>query len=38
VSFGVCIPLLAIAGGTAGLAGVVAVALAVVLVNLVFRL
>jgi hypothetical protein len=38
VSLGVSIPLLAIAGGTAGLAGVIAVAVAIVLVNAVFRL
>ena len=37
VSLGVSIPLIAIAGGTAGLAGVVAVCVAVVLVNYFFR-
>ncbi len=37
VSLGVSIPLLAIAGGTAGLAGVLVVAAAIVLVNVVFR-
>jgi Flp pilus assembly protein TadB len=37
VSLGVAIPLLAIAGGIAGLAGVIAVCTALVLVNLVFR-
>ena len=37
VSLGVAIPLMAIAGGTAGLAGIVAVCLALVLVNVVVR-
>ena len=37
VSLGVSIPLLGIAGGTAGLPGVIAVCLAIVLVNVLFR-
>jgi hypothetical protein len=37
VSLGLAIPLLGIAGGTAGLPGVLAVCLAIVLVNLIFR-
>ena len=37
ISLGVAIPMLAIAGGTTGLAGVVAVCLALVLLNLVVR-
>jgi hypothetical protein len=37
VSLGVSIPLIAIAGGTAGLAGVIAVCLALVLLNYFFR-
>jgi hypothetical protein len=37
VSLCVSIPLIAIAGGTAGLAGVIAVCIAIVLVNVVFR-
>lgn len=37
VSLGIAIPLLGIAGGTAGFPGVVAVCLALVLVNLVVR-
>ena len=37
VSLGVSIPLIAIAGGTAGLPGVIAVCAAIVLVNFFFR-
>ena len=37
ISLGVAIPMIAIAGGTAGVAGVVAVCVALVLVNYFFR-
>ena len=37
ISLGVAVPMIAIAGGTAGVAGVVAVCVALVLVNYFFR-